>query len=163
VKHLLEDKEVISGVKKLLGKSVSMENGSLDKNEIANIIFNNCELRNKLEALLHPMIFEKVESSLIKIRGKSRVVIIEVPLLFEGGYQGRFNRTITVFTTQKAALERLVKSGVSRRNAMKRLKAQLPIQTKKKKADFLVDNNDAKQSTRKQVESIYKKLLDEMG
>jgi dephospho-CoA kinase len=162
VEHLLEERKVISGVKKILGNDVLMENNSLDKKKIATIIFNNNELRRQLEALLHPMVFEKVESWLRKIKNRERVVIVEVPLLFEGGYQSRFDRTITVFTTQKAALERLAKGGVSRSNALRRLKAQLPIRIKKKKADYLVDNNGAKQMTLRQVESIYEKLIDEM-
>ena len=87
------------------------------KGEVAKIIFNNSELRHKLEVLLHPMVFARVEASLQKIKGRGRLVIVEVPLLFEGGYQARFDRTITVFTTQKAAIERLMKAGVSRSNA----------------------------------------------
>jgi dephospho-CoA kinase len=162
VNHLLQHKKVIQNVKVILGNCVEREDGGLDKSKIANIIFNNSKLREQLEVLLHPMVIQKIEESLQKMRGKRRLVIVEVPLLFECEYQGRFSRTITVFTTQKEALERLMKAGVSRSNAMKRLKAQLPIQIKKKMADYLIDNNGTKQKTCKQVERIYKKLLDEM-
>ena len=120
-------------------------------------------LREKLEALLHPMVFENIENYLKKkMSGKKKLIIVEVPLLFEGGYEGRFDRTVTVFTTQKTALERLMKAGVSRSNALNRLKAQLPIKIKKRNADFLIDNNGSKQRTRRQVESLYHNLLDEM-
>ena len=162
VGHLLKDKKVVLKIKKILGDRAEKPDGTLDKVEIAKIIFNNSILRVKLEALLHPMVFDNIQNYLKKISGKRRLVIVEVPLLFEGGYQGRFERTITVFTTQKTALERLMKAGVSRSNALKRLKAQLPIQIKKKNADFLIDNNGPQQRTRRQVESIYIKLLDEM-
>jgi len=160
---LLQDRWVIFKLRKLLGKTVEKEDGTLDKSEIAKIIFNNSELRKQLEALLHPLVFARVEAYLKKIKGSRRLAIIEVPLLFEGGYQGRFNRTITVFTTQKAAIERLMRAGVSRSNAMKRLKAQLPPRTKKKLADYVIDNNGTKQSTRWQVKEIYEKLIKEMG
>jgi dephospho-CoA kinase len=162
VNHLLQDKKVILSVKKILGNRVEMENGSLDKSEIANIIFNNSELKDKLEVLLHQMVFDNIEGALRKINVKKRLVIVEVPLLFEGGYQRRFDRTVTVFTTQKEALARLIKVGVSRSNAMKRLRTQLPIKTKKKAADYLIDNTGTKQRTRKQVENIYRRLLNEM-
>jgi len=163
VNLLLHDKNVILNIKKILGNMVEKEDGTLDKNKVAKKIFNNRELRSKVEVLLHPMVFEKIAISLQKIKGKRQLVIVAVPLLFEGGYQSRFNRTITVFTTQKLALERLMKVGVSGRDAMKRLKAQLPIQVKKKKADYLIDNTDTKQKTRNQVKSLWKQLLDEMG
>lgn len=162
VHHLLQDKKVISKVKKILGGQEENEHGALIKKEIARIIFNNNELRVKLEALLHPLVFHEIQNYLRKIKGKQRLVIVEVPLLFEGGHQGRFNRTITVHATQKTAIERLMKSGISRRNALKRLKAQLPIQIKKKRADYLIDNNGPKQKTRKQVKDIYDQLREEM-
>ena len=162
VDKLLQDKKVVLRIIKILGERVKREDGTLDKAEIAKIIFESSVLREKLEAILHPMVFDNIQNSLKKISDNRRLVIVEVPLLFEGGYQERFDMTITVFTTQKTALERLMKAGVSRGNALKRLKAQLPIQIKKKNADFLIDNNGPKQRTRRQVESIYQRLLGEM-
>ena len=162
VSQLLHDRKVILRIKKILGDQVEKQDGTLDKVEIARLIFENSVLRGELEVLLHPLVFDNIQNYLKKISGKRMLIIVEVPLLFEGGYQGRFERTITVFTTQKTALERLMKAGVSGGNALKRLKAQLPIQVKKKNADFLIDNNGPKQRTRRQVESIYIKLLDEM-
>jgi len=162
VDQLLHDKGVICKIKKILGNCIENEDGTLDKAKIAKIIFNNSKMRIKLEVLLHPLAFARVEASLQNIKGKRRLAIVEVPLLFEGDYQGRFNRTITVFTTQKAAIERLMRAGVSRSNAMKRLKVQLPPRTKKKLADYTIDNNGTKQRTRSQVIKIYKKLSEEM-
>lgn len=163
VSRLLEDKQVILKIRKIMGDRVMKQDNTLDKAKIAKIIFENNALREKLEVLLHPMVFDNIQKRVKKISGKKELIVVEVPLLFEGGYQGRFERTITVFTTQKTALERLMKAGVSRSNALKRLKAQLPIKIKKKNADFLIDNNGPKLMTRRQAESIYIKLLDEMG
>jgi len=163
VSHLLEDKQVIRKIRKILGDRVVKQcSSTLDKAEIAKIIFDNNMLREKLEVLLHPMVFDKIQKNLKKLSGKNKLIIVEVPLLFEGGYQDRFERTITVFTTQKTAVERSMRAGVSRGNALKRLKAQLPIQIKKKNADFLIDNNGPNKKTRRQVECIYHKLLEEM-
>jgi len=160
---LLQDRGVIFKIKKILGSCVEKEDGTLNRDEVAKLIFNNSNLRNKLEVLLHPMVFARMEEFLQKIKGRRRLAIVEVPLLFEGGYQDRFSRTITVFTTPKAAIERLMKAGVSRNSAMKRLKAQLPVQIKKKQADYVIDNNGTKQKTRRQVEQIYEKLIEEMA
>jgi dephospho-CoA kinase len=162
VHYLLQDKKVIGRVKKILGEKIEREDGSIDKKEIAKIIFDNSELRGKLEMLLHKLVFDEIQKSLRKIKGEKRLVVVEVPLLFEGGYQDRFDTTMTVYTTQKAAIKRLTKSGISRGNALKRLKAQLPIQIKKKKADFLIDNNGSKRKTFGQVEKIYGQLCREM-
>ena len=162
VHHLLQDKKVIVRVKKILGEKIEREGGSIDKKVIAKLIFDNSKLRKKLEVLLHDMVFDEIEKSLRKIKEKRCIVVVEVPLLFEGGYQDRFDTTMTVYTTQKAAIERLMKSGISRGNALKRLKAQLPIQIKKRRADFLIDNNASKQKTFRQVKKIYGQLCEEI-
>ncbi|MDH4232798.1 MAG: dephospho-CoA kinase [Nitrospirota bacterium] len=162
VDRLLRDKDVIAGVKEILGETIEKEDGSVDKRLIAKQIFDNSTLRKKLEVLLHGLVFDEIQKSLLKIKGKKRLVVVEVPLLFEGGYQVGFDTTITVYTTQKAAIERLMKTGISRSNALKRLKVQLPIQIKKKKADYLIDNNGSKQKTFRQVEQIYMQLREEM-
>lgn len=163
VNSLFKDKGVIFEVKKILGENTGKKQGAIDKKEIAKIIFNSDKLRYKLEVLLHPMVFNSIENSLRKIKEKKKLCIVEVPLLFEGEYADKFNKTITVFTTQKTALERLMRNGISRSNALKRLKAQLPIQIKKKRADYLIDNNGSKQKTREQVGYIYRELLDEIS
>jgi dephospho-CoA kinase len=161
VRELLCEKEVIRKLTEILGEQVANADGTLDKAAVAEMIFNSLESRKKIEALLHPMVLERVDREVRKLKGQKRVVIVEVPLLFEGEYQCRFDRTITVYTTQKEAVERLARAGVSRRNALKRMKAQMPISLKKKKADYLIDNGKTKQHARKQVEKLYRKLLDE--
>lgn len=159
---LLHNKDVILNIKKIIEDQIEKEDSTIDKGKIAKIIFNNNKLRYKLEALLHPMVFDEIETSLKKIKAERQLAIVEVPLLFECGYQNRFNKTITVFTTKKIAIDRLMNSGVTRSNALKRLKAQLPIQIKKKKSDYLIDNTDTRQKTRKQVKNIWKQLHDQM-
>jgi len=163
VRVLLQERKVIHKIKAIFGECVESTDGSLDKVIIANIVFNNRKLREKLEVLLHPMVIGKIEKAIRKFRRKKQLLVVEVPLLFEGEYQDMFDRTITVFTTQKTAIERLMKGGVSRSNAMQRLKAQLPIKRKKEKADYRIDNNGSKQKTRKQVIAIFNRVIGEMG
>jgi dephospho-CoA kinase len=161
VRELLCEKEVIRKISEILGERVENNDGTLDKAAVAEMIFNSLELRKKIEAFLHPMVLDRVDREVRKLKGKKRLVIVEVPLLFEGEYQCRFDRTITVYATQKEAVERLARAGVSRRNALKRMKVQMPISLKKKKADYLIDNGKTKQHARKQVEKLYRKLINE--
>jgi dephospho-CoA kinase len=161
VSQLLREKKVIRDIRKLLGDRVVKADGTLDKAEVAGIIFASSESRRRIEALLHPMVLGRVEREVRKLKPRQRIIVVEVPLLFEGAYQGRFDRTITVFTTKKESVERLNRTGVSRRDALKRMDSQLPISEKKKRSDYLIDNNQTKQHTRKQVEELYRRLLDE--
>lgn len=162
VDSLLKDKVVINKIIKIFGRDVLEKRGRLDKNKIAIKTFKNTKIRRKLEVLLHPLVFDRIQAFIKKIQHKKCMLLVEVPLLFEGRYQGRFDKIITVYTTLKTAIERLNNSGVSHTDAVNRLKAQMPVKIKKEFSDFLIDNNGTKKDTRKQVAKIYKLLLQEI-
>lgn len=159
VESLLLEKDVHEKIKELLGDEVFDNSSSLDKKKIANLVFKNSKLRNFLEDILHPIVFRKIKDFIDKMNEGEKVVVVEVPLLYERGYKNRFDRTITVHTKEAVALDRLEKNGVNRDEAILRLKAQLPIEEKVKQADFVIDNNGTTKETMAQVEMIYKKLL----
>lgn len=159
VESLLKEKSVLEKIRKLLGDRVFNKNGSLNKNKIVDLVFNNNALRHSLEDILHPLVFERVKDFLAKMNGENKVAMIEVPLLYERGYEDRFDRTITIYTKEEVALNRLERDGVNREEAILRLKAQLPIEEKIKRADYVIDNNGTTEETMKQVEIIYNKLL----
>ncbi|MEW6107607.1 MAG: dephospho-CoA kinase [Nitrospirota bacterium] len=158
---LLNEKEVIESVNNLIGSNAVSKDNKVDKRKIAGIAFKNKKIREKLEKLLHPLVLSKIDNFIDKIKDSRHVLVVEIPLLFEGNYQDRFDKTITVYTTRQKAVERLKKEGVSENEALVRLRAQLPINVKKKLADYTIDNNRSKESTRKQVEKIYRNLIEE--
>jgi len=162
---LLRDSAVLRKVKDSFGKRVFCEDGELDRAALAAAIFADSEKRELLERVLHPLVFEKIESFLEGIlKGESdhEIVIVEVPLLFETGYAKRFSRKITVYTDESIAFDRLAGKGVTREDAMKRLSAQMPINEKVHLADFTIDNSGTKAETERQVRMIYEKLLAEL-
>jgi dephospho-CoA kinase len=162
VAHLLEEDRVVREIGKILGDDVLNPDGSANKKAIAGRIFGNNASRRKLEALLHPLVFKAIDRSIERINDKDCVVIIEVPLLFEGSHRERFRKVITVHTSLETAVNRLVQAGFSRSEAHARLKAQLPIEIKKAGADYTIDNSGTREETKRQVEEIYRSLTAEM-
>ncbi len=160
---LLKDRGVIEKVAGILGKDVITADGALNKKAVAEKIFHDRKMKDKLEALLHPLVFEKVKDFTDKIKKKDSLVIVEVPVLFEGGYQARFEKIITVFTSEETALKRLAMTGVSESDAQARLRNQLPISEKKAGADYVIDNSGSKDQTKSQVEDVYRSLLLDMA
>ncbi|MEW6418462.1 MAG: dephospho-CoA kinase [Nitrospirota bacterium] len=158
VESLLTEKDILKKIRGLLGDKVFDENGNLNKKKVADLIFRNNELRYLLENILHPLVFKRIQFFLDKINKKDKVVMIAVPLLYERGYEERFDKTITVFTKEETALNRLKKEGITKEEAIRRLKAQLPIEEKTKRSDFAIDNNGTIEETTSQVIIIYKKL-----
>lgn len=159
VADILEKKAVIEKIGNLLGPEVLNSDRRLNKRVVADIIFHNKAARKKLEALLHPLVFQAMEAEIKKIKLDDCVVIVEVPLLFENRFQKRFDKTIAVYTNQKTALSRLKEKGVSRKDALARLHAQMDIRQKKRLADFVIDNNGTRQQTIVQVRKVYKALM----
>lgn len=152
---LLKKPDVIRKSINMFGNEVHAKDGSLNKTIIAKKIFNNKEIRDKYEALLHPLVLAEVDRFIEKLSGKNRIVIVEIPLLFEKGYQQNFEYTITVFTTQKTAVDRLMKEGISRSDVLQRYSVQLPVLDKINKSTYVIDNNGSKKETRTQVAEIF--------
>ncbi len=160
VEELFNDTEIVQEIKSLFGED-TVKNGKVDKKFISQIVFENPLMRIYLENLLHPKVFERIDEIIKKIplRGEPNIVIVEAPIIFERGYQNRFDLIITVFTSEDIALQRLEKKGISREEALKRLKSQFPIEMKKTKADYIIDNSGSIEATAEQVEAIFQKLL----
>jgi dephospho-CoA kinase len=161
VGSLLKKTEVLEKIKGLLGDKAFLEDGSLNTERVADIVFHNDTLRRSLEDILHPLVFERINFFLDGIADGDKIILVEIPLLFERGYEGRFDKKITVYTEEKTALNRIERKGISRKEALLRLKSQLPIEEKIRRSDFIIDNNGALEETTLQVETICKELLKE--
>ncbi len=159
VEELLNENSVINEIKRLFGQEIVSE-GKLNKKYIAQIVFDNPLMRIYLENILHPKVFEKIDEIIKNIpeKGEPKIVVIEAPVIFERGYQNRFDIIITVYTPEEIAIKRLQKKGILKDEAIKRLRAQFPIEMKKSKADYIIDNSGSLEKTKAQVEEIFQKL-----
>jgi len=161
VDYLLREKEVVDDICSLLGEDVRNDHGGLDKKKVAARIFGDAGLKARVEALIHPMVLRRIYDFIRGVSGKARIVVIEIPLLFECDYRDMYQKIITVFTPEETALRRLMDAGISRADATARIAAQLPIETKRRLADFTVDNGGTREETVNQVKATYRKLFEE--
>ncbi|MEW6599853.1 MAG: dephospho-CoA kinase [Nitrospirota bacterium] len=163
VHNILENPVIIRKIARVLGRDIlkiDKGNISIDKECAADIIFNNPDKRKAVERIIHPEVlklFKKAVSGILK-KKSSAMIVFEVPLLFEAGYAAHFNKTIVVYCSRDTALMRLTQKGFSRNEAVKRMRAQMPITKKKRLADFLIDNNKNRSVTGLQIRKIYKEL-----
>jgi dephospho-CoA kinase len=149
-------------LKELLGEDYFTADGQLKRREVRDLIIRDDRYRNQVNAILHPAINEAMESEWEKARTSQpgRPVIFDIPLLFEVHLEGRFDTVILAYVPPEVQIERLAaRDGVSRPNAERALTMQLPIESKKARSHFIIDNSLDLANTRRQVEAVWRKLL----
>jgi len=135
--------------------------GEIDRTGLRRAIFADPLLRLKLDSLLHPLIRKRIFELLAQPeRSRDEAIqppmfqgtVVEVPLLFEAGWQADFDQVVVVLADEKQALERLQKrDGVSRAEAEAAISAQMPLSEKIARADFVIDNRGSLAETARQV------------
>lgn len=161
VRSLLGEGQVLERLRQVLGDAAFDSRGQIVRQKVSDMIFSDPARRRAVEDILHPLVFERVEDILNEERPE--MAVVEAPLIFERGYEGRFHKTVVVYTSEQTALKRLLKAGVTRQDALRRLSCQMPAAEKVKRADFAVDNGGAWEETRDQVREIFEKLKRQAG
>ena len=139
------------------GARVAGDNG-IDREKLAGIVFNDRRKLKRLEGIVHPKVRLGISEELKKCRGKG-IAVIEVPLLFEAGFDRCVDTTIVVTSRRDAQINRSHKSlKLTRTEALRRIKAQMPLRDKIRRADIIIDNSKTKTQTHKQVKAIWQKL-----
>jgi dephospho-CoA kinase len=143
------------------GKQVLLEDETLDRKKLSNIVFNDMEKRKKLEGFIHPRIGEEFLRQVAEITKKDPNAIIQVviPLLMELNMMHQFHKILLVYIPPEKQVERLAeRDGITTEEAANILKAQLPIDEKVGYADYIIRNEGSLEETRKHVEELWKTL-----
>lgn len=134
------------------------EYGRLSREKLGKLVFNNSELKHKLESIVHPLILEELEQ-IFKSYSDERCVFVSVPLLFEVGWEKLFDKIIFVKTDDAIRLGRLMKNrGYSKEYAEKRMSAQLSQDEKTENSDIVIENNGTILELEEQVRTVLKSL-----
>ena len=142
------------------GRDILLEDGTLDRKKLGAIIFSDEEKRQTLNAIVHPAVREwmRQETERAFSEGAS-VVIMDIPLLFESKLTHMVEETVLVYVSMETQLKRLMdRDGYSEADALARIHAQMPIDDKRKLADYIIDNNGPVSETIEQVKEIMKQF-----
>jgi dephospho-CoA kinase len=141
------------------GEKVLKNKKKIDRARLGSIVFSNGQQRKKLENIIHPYVFERLAETIKRKRG---IIIIDVPLLFETGFEKNVDLTIVVCCSQREQINRLLKRNMLKKeDARARIAAQMPLREKKKKADFIIENTHLKDAVRT-AQQIYKQIQREV-
>lgn len=146
----------------LFGKAVLNQDRSLNRQALGSIVFRNPKKRRQLEHIIHPRVARE-QARLTKQAARTdptAVVIYDVPLLFEAGIDKRVDKTLVVTADRETQLARLKKrNGLSRVEAIRRIRSQMPLSKKVRLADIVIDGTLSRQNAMKAVRGIFLDLL----
>jgi dephospho-CoA kinase len=136
-----------------------VRDGRLDRQRLADVVFNDRHALERLNAIVHPLVREWVADRLAKAAAEGvEFPVQDIPLLFENGYEPLFRSTILVYAPERLQLERLVARGMPEADARARIANQMPIDEKRSRADFVIDNSGAREETRAQTEKVWTEI-----
>lgn len=143
------------------GEDILLPDGNINRAKLGAIVFSYEKKRQKLNEITHPRIRQQmIEKKEQAIQNKERLVVLDIPLLFEGKLQSIVDKVVVVSTDAHVQLERLMKrNGFSKEEALQRIYAQMPLEEKEKLADVVIFNNGTEEELKASVEALIQNWL----
>ena len=149
------------------GKDILFENGDINRKALGKVIFNNDSLRETLNNIVHPYVFQEIKEQIQCLSRKNSIIFLDIPLLFEEyelwkEYSIEFHEIWLVYCNKNIQIKRLMeRDNISKDQAMKRINSQMPLDEKKKMSSKIINNNKGMEDLKKQVDELLK--TDELG
>jgi dephospho-CoA kinase len=140
------------------GDKILDNNGEIDRRKLREFVFQNSDLKNKLEEFTHPKIleYEKRLVSEFKSKNDKDLIITQAALIIEKGTYRRFDAVIVVYLDKSTQIKRLIqRDKIDEDLALKIISSQMGIDEKLKYADFVIDNSGAIEETEKDVKRVF--------
>ena len=146
-------------VVRYFSKGVLNNDGHIDRKFLADIVFKHVRARKKLEGIVHPAVVAGVNTAIKKLPKSVRLVVVEVPLLYETGLNRSVDAVVVVWVPGTVQRERLVRSGrFSASDVSRRMRSQMPLSEKKKRADHVINNACSKKEVGLRAQRFIQKL-----
>lgn len=150
----------------LLPEKYFTQNGELDRPRFRRQLFADSALRSRVDAALHPLARQEMEQRIIGLiagpdTGRNGPILVEIPLLFEAGWQGNVDLIVVVYADIPVRLQRIMqRDKVSEEQAEKAVAAQQCLREKAASADYVIDNSGPWERTCAQIHELVVFFLD---
>ncbi|HIZ95514.1 MAG TPA: dephospho-CoA kinase [Candidatus Ligilactobacillus excrementavium] len=143
------------------GKQIQNEDGTLNRAALGEIIFNDQKKRDVVNGLLHPLIKEEMLNQ-VKVAEEKAVdlVVLDIPLLFESKCEQYCDAVLVVDVSPETQKGRLMRrNDFTQKEAQARIDSQMDPADRKKRADFVVNNDASEEKTYQQVDILLEDIL----
>ena len=140
------------------GTEILLADGQLDRKKLGTLLFSRPNLLEKSSRLQNDIIREELALKREQLAATEELFFMDIPLLFEQGYEDWFDKIWLVDVSKDTQLERLMtRNNLSQEEAQRRIAAQLSLAEKRQRAEIVIDNNGALSATLKQVQAFLDK------
>jgi dephospho-CoA kinase len=153
--------EAYEAVVKEFGSEILAGSGEINRRALAARVFDAPERLARLNALVHPPVLRREEELIARFaeREPEGIAVVEAAILIETGSYHRFHRLILVTCAEEQQVERAMRrEGAVEADVRARISRQMPLDAKRKFADFVIDTSGSKEDTLRQTRAVYESL-----
>ena len=150
----------LAEIRAAFGAQMIDKGGQLNRGELARAVFSGPAARKRLESILHPRIRELWRAQVKQWQSQNHPLgVVVIPLLFETQAESHFEKIVCVACSPKSQQERLHSRGWTSEQIRQRIAAQMPVEQKIARSDFVVWTEGVLESHRRQIVEIIRKTL----
>ncbi len=145
------------------GKEILNPDGTIDRKTLAKLVFADENKLAMLNGIIHPYVIGELFSMAGRdLDASGGVAVFEVPLLFESGMDERMDANVVVSSEQETRVRRVMeRDGLTREHVLSRMRAQMPEEEKRLRADYILENDGSEENLLRQVDALYELLKTE--
>jgi dephospho-CoA kinase len=160
--HRMTDKggAALPEIRSSFGEDYFYEDGSLDREKMAGLVFSSREARSKLEKIVTEKVISTIKGEINDLReaGSYDIIFVDAPLLYESGADSLTDAVWLVTAAESIRIERVMaRDNVSREDVIKRIHNQMPEAEKAARADDIIDNSKGKEELAARIEFLLEK------
>lgn len=142
------------------GEAILLSEGIINRKALGERIFKNESERETLNQIVHPEVRTITQSKVDVLKKEDHdLIVIDVPLLFEAGFDQDVDSTLVISVPKEIQIERLMaRDGIDKAYALKKINAQIPLKEKRQRADYVIDNRGSILATKNQFYEVLKLL-----
>jgi dephospho-CoA kinase len=141
------------------GETVLDGHGAVDRRALAALVFSDSQARRDLERIVHPAVYDAITRWLNDLSTQTPLAVADIPLLFETGREGDFDRVVVVACSPEEQVRRVMaRDGVTEAEARARMAAQWPIEDKVARADHIISTTGSLEDTERAVDHLVQTL-----
>lgn len=144
-------------IRQLFGDKVFTPNGALDRRALGSIVFSSDEQRRLLEGIIHPLVLKEMTRRLEIFRQSgASVCVLDVPLLYETGFDSLCDQVWCAYLPKELQLSRLMaRDGLTRAEGLARMASQMPLWEKAERADRVIDTSGSIAASAEKIHGLW--------